>query len=159
MYCNVLCQLLGKFQQHSRRSSIMSFKCMWSNPNSQISRPSGQCTPTHLQVPPTNLSLRATSWSCLWLLWWNCLVISWPVSFGPSSLLACPIIYHTVMFIDYPSHILAYFQHKNDLCISEHQVCHCLWFHHIQSELKLMLGHTLEYTLLLFDVAELVFPT
>ena len=65
----------------------------------------------------------------------------------------------TVMFIDYSLHILTHLQRKKDICVSEHHVCHYLWFHHIQLELRLMLGRTLEYNPVLFDVTELVFPT
>ena len=51
-----------------------------------------------------------------------------------------------VMFIDYPPHILVYLQRRKDLCVSEHQVCQYLWFHRMQSELKLMLATLLKMT-------------
>jgi hypothetical protein len=66
---------------------------------------------------------------------------------------------YIVMFIDYPPHILAHLQRKKYLCVSEHQVHRYLWFHHMQLELKFMLGRTLEYDPVLFVVPELVFPT
>ena len=64
-----------------------------------------------------------------------------------------------VMFIVYPPHILAYLQRKKDLCVSEHQVRQYLWFHRMQSELKLMLGRTFEHDPVLFGIPEFLFPT
>ena len=45
-----------------------------------------------------------------------------------------------------------------DLCVSQHYVCHHLWFHWMQIELKLMLGCTFEDDTVMFGVPELVFP-
>ena len=64
-----------------------------------------------------------------------------------------------VMFIDYPPFILAHLQRKKDLCVSEHQVRQYLWFHRMQTELKLMLGRNLEHDPVLFQIPEIVFPT
>ena len=59
-----------------------------------------------------------------------------------------------VMLIDYPPHILAHLQRKKDLCVSEHQVRQYIWFHWMQSELKLMLGRTFEHDPVLFEIPD-----
>lgn len=55
--------------------------------------------------------------------------------------------------------ILAHLQRKKDLCVSEHQVRQYLWFHRMQTELKLMLGRNLEHDPVLFQIPEIVYPT
>ena len=63
------------------------------------------------------------------------------------------------MVIDYPPYILSHLQRIKDLCISEHQVLQYLWFHRMQTELKLMLGRNFEHDPVLFQIPEPVFPT